>query len=115
MNSSVDVLSELMSVINDRREKMPDKSYTTRLFEGGVEKIGAKVTEEAAEVVEAAREEGDSGRQHFVYEAADLLFHLFVLMSQQQVELGEVTGELARRFGVSGLEEKASREKQDGS
>ena len=84
-------------------------SYTARLLRKGVEKIGAKVTEEAAELVEAASEAGDAGREHFVYEAGDLLYHTLVLLRWRGVELAEVETDLARRFGVSGLTEKASR------
>jgi phosphoribosyl-ATP pyrophosphohydrolase len=104
-----DVFSQLMAVIEDRKAKRPAGSYTTQLFEGGVERIGAKVLEEAREVVEAAAEPSDEGRSHLIYEAGDVLFHLFVLLSHRDVRLDEVEAELARRFGVSGLEEKAKR------
>jgi phosphoribosyl-ATP pyrophosphohydrolase len=86
-----------------------EKSYTAKLLAGGVTKIGPKVTEEAAELVEAAAEPGDEGRAHFVYEAGDLLYHTLVLLRWRGVDLAEVEQELARRFGVSGLDEKASR------
>lgn len=86
-------------------------SYTAKLLAGGVAKIGAKVTEEAAEVVEAASEPGDQGRQHTIAEAGDVLYHLLVLLAARDIELAEVERELARRFGMSGLEEKASRGK----
>jgi len=72
-----------------------------------------KVIEEAAEVVEAAGEAGDEGRQHLVCEAADLLYHLLVMLAHRDVRLEEVEAELARRFGISGLEEKASRGKNE--
>jgi phosphoribosyl-ATP pyrophosphohydrolase len=88
-------------------------SYTARLLAGGVDKIGPKVTEEAAEVVEAAAEAGDEGRAHFVYEVGDLLYHTLVLCRWRGVELAEVEAELARRFGVSGIAEKQSRVKKD--
>ena len=103
------VLGQLMAVIEDRKRNPSEKSYTTRLLAGGVDKIGAKVTEEAGEVVEAAREPGDAGRAHFIYETADVLYHLFVLMAHRDVRLDEVEAELARRFGISGLDEKAAR------
>lgn len=85
------------------------KSWTAKLLAGGVDKIGPKVTEEAGELVEAAHEPGDEGREHFVYEAADLLYHTMVLCRWRGVELAEIEQELARRFGTSGLAEKASR------
>lgn len=98
-----------MAIIEDRRANPPEKSYTTKLFNGGVPKIGEKIIEEAAEVVEAAGEPGEEGRKHLVYEAADLIYHLFVMLGYHEIPLSEVEAELARRFGVSGIDEKASR------
>lgn len=98
-----------MSVIEDRKANLPEKSYTTQLFRGGVEQIGAKIAEEAREVVEAAGEAGEEGRQHLIYEAGDLIYHLFVMLGHRDVRLDEVEAELARRFNISGLDEKASR------
>ena len=109
MSTPVSVLENLMQVIRDRQANPSEKSYTTKLLTGGVEKIGAKITEEAAEVVEAAGEPGEEGRQHFIYESADLLYHLFVMLAHRGTRLEEVEAELARRFNMSGLEEKASR------
>lgn len=86
-----------------------DQSYTAKLLAGGVAKIGGKLTEEAAETVEAAAEPGEDGRLHTVCEAADLVYHLMVLLAAREIEFSEVEAELARRFGMSGLEEKASR------
>jgi phosphoribosyl-ATP pyrophosphohydrolase len=74
-----------------------------------VPKIGEKILEEAREVVEAGAESGEEGRQHLIHEAADLIYHLFVLLGFREVRLDEVQDELARRFGISGLDEKASR------
>jgi len=88
-----------------------EKSYTAELLSGGVEKIGGKILEEAAELIDAAGETEDEGHQHMIHEAADLLYHTLVLLAARGVRLAEVEAELARRFGVSGLEEKASREK----
>ena len=103
------VLAQLMAIIEDRKANPPERSYTTKLFQGGVPKIGKKIMEEAAEVVEAAGEEGDEGRNHLVYEAGDLIYHLFVMLVHREIPLTEVESELARRFGVSGLDEKAAR------
>jgi len=108
---SPSVFAQLMAVIEDRKRTMPPKSYTTSLFEGGTTKIGGKITEEAREVVEAAGEPGDAGRAHLLYEAADLTYHLFVLLGHHGITLAELEHELGRRFGLSGLEEKASRQK----
>lgn len=107
------VLAELMAVIEDRHQKLPPKSYTTTLFQAGTSKIGGKVLEEAAEVVGASFEPGEDGRTHVVREAADVLYHLFVLMVHKQVSLAEVEAELAKRFGISGLDEKAARSRPD--
>jgi phosphoribosyl-ATP pyrophosphohydrolase len=98
-----------MAVIEDRKAHPSEKSYTTRLLQGGVEAIGKKIGEEAAEVVEAAGEPGDAGRAHAIREAADLIYHLLVLLGCRDIGLSEVESELARRFGVSGLDEKSAR------
>src|SRR5688572_14378183 len=97
------ILAQLMAVIEDRKANPPAKSYTTTLFAGGVAKIGEKVMEEAAEVVEAAGEVGEDGRQHLIREAGDLIYHLFVMLGHRDVKLAEVEAEVARRFGISGL------------
>ena len=117
MNQSTDALVQLMETIESRKKGPPQKSYTQSLLDGGVSKIGAKIVEEAHEVVEAADEhsanpDSDSAaRQHVVHECADLIYHLFVLMAHQDVSLNDVQNELARRFGISGIDEKASRKK----
>ena len=103
------LFARLMAVIEDRKANPPAKSYTTSLLAGGVPKIGAKISEEAAEVVAAAGEPGDAGRTHLIYESGDLLYHLFVLLAHRDIPLAEVETELARRFGVSGIDEKAGR------
>jgi phosphoribosyl-ATP pyrophosphohydrolase len=109
MSPTESIFAQLMAVIETRKATMPEKSYTTKLFAGGVPKIGEKIVEEAAEVVEAAAETGEEGRQHLIREAGDLLYHLFVMLGHRDVRLPEVEAELARRFGISGLDEKASR------
>ena len=109
MSDAASILAQLMATIDDRKANPSEKSYTTKLLTGGVPKIGAKITEEAREVVEAASEPGDAGRSHFVYECADLIYHLFVMMAHSGVRLDEVEAELGRRFGISGLAEKAAR------
>lgn len=109
MGANEPVLSRLMRVIEDRKANPPERSYTTSLFRGGVEKIGAKILEEAREVVEAAGESGAEGRRHLVAEATDVIYHLLVLLAYRDVGLVDVEAELARRFGISGLDEKAAR------
>jgi phosphoribosyl-ATP pyrophosphohydrolase len=105
------VFEQLMQVIRDRKANPPPRSYTTSLFQGGVDRIGCKVMEEAAEVVRAARKSDESGegRAQLVHEAADLVYHLFALLGFRDITLAEVESELARRFGTSGLDEKAAR------
>ena len=109
MDREDSTLVRLMRVIEDRKTNPPERSYTTGLLRGGVDKIGEKILEEAREVVEAAAETGSTGHDHLVHEAADLIYHLFVMMGYRDVTLDEVEAELARRFGISGLDEKASR------
>jgi len=104
-------IDELEQTILARQASPDERSYTAQLLAGGVEKIGGKVLEEAAEVVEAAGEPGDAGRQHTIREAGDLVYHLLVLLAARGVKFSEVEAELARRAGVSGLEEKANRKK----
>ena len=100
------VLRRLERVIASRRGDSPDRSYTSRLLTGGVALTGAKVTEEADEFVRAAADESD-GR--VVSEAADLVYHVLVLLACRGLSFDAVGGELARRFGTSGLAEKAGR------
>ena len=100
------ILDQLFEVIEARRRDRPAGSYVVQLLDGGVEAIEAKVREEAEEVVCAARDESDEAVAH---EAADLLFHLWVLLAARNVEPSAVYAELGRRFGIGGLEEKASR------
>jgi phosphoribosyl-ATP pyrophosphohydrolase len=104
-------IDELEKTIADRAANPSEKSYTASLLRGGVEAIGAKVVEEAAEVVEAAGEPGGAGDEHFVREVGDLIYHLLVLMRHKNCSLAELDAELGRRFGVSGLDEKESRKK----
>jgi phosphoribosyl-ATP pyrophosphohydrolase len=108
--SEPSILTSLMAVIAARKASPPaERSYVAALLRGGVEAIGAKVVEEAAEVVEAAAEPGDAGREHLVREAADLVFHTMVLLGYRDVPWADVEAELGRRFGVSGITEKESR------
>lgn len=108
-SASEPVLHHLMAVILDRKRQPGLRSYTASLLASGLPKIGAKVLEEAGEVVEAAAESGEQGRQHLVREAADLIYHLLVLLAYRDATLAEVESILASRFGISGLDEKESR------
>lgn len=104
------ILSQLVRVLEQRRRNPPARSYTAQLMEGGVDAIGAKIREEAEEAVEAAGQAGgDTGSGPLVHEAADLLYHLLVLLVYCGADWGDVERELGRRFGTSGLDEKEGR------
>ena len=110
------ILHRLYDVIAERRQNLPTDSYTTLLFLGGIEKIVAKFSEEFHELIEATtaispESDTQSKKEQIVNEAADLLYHFFVLIASCHVSLFDVEQELSRRFGVSGLTEKAMREK----
>lgn len=104
----MDSLTRLEQTIASRRGASPDESYVAKLHARGLGKIAQKLGEEAVETVIAAMG-GD--RKELVGEAADLLFHLLVLLGAKDVSLAEVLAELDRREGVSGIAEKASRSK----
>lgn len=101
-----DTLERLESVIAQRRGASADGSYVASLFAKGREKIAQKVGEEATETVIAAMS-GDPAK--LTAEAADLLFHLMVLLADGDVSIDAVLVELDRRDGVSGIAEKAAR------
>jgi phosphoribosyl-ATP pyrophosphohydrolase/phosphoribosyl-AMP cyclohydrolase len=102
------VVARVAAVIAKRRKERPDKSYVVSLLDQGFEKINEKIAEEARELAEALPE-GDAA--HTAHEAADLLFHVLVGLEAAGVPVESVFDELGRRFGVSGLDEKASRTK----
>ena len=88
-------MSELMAVIAARKaNRQSQTSYVARLMNGGVPAIGAKIIEEAAEVVEAGAEPGEAGRQHLVKEVADLVFHSLVLLGYHDLHWDDVEAEL---------------------
>lgn len=101
-----EVLEALEQVIAARKGGDASRSYTAKLLAGGAAAAGAKVTEEAEELVRAATDETDD---RVVAEAADLMYHMLVLLACREIPLEQVESELARRFGVSGLAEKAAR------
>ena len=102
----MDTLTRLEQVIAERKSASPDSSYVASLNAKGIEQIAQKLGEEATETVIAAL---SGGREDVVGEAADLIFHLLVLLQARRVTLDEVMAELDRREGTSGIEEKASR------
>lgn len=101
-----DMLSRLSATLLERKDADPQSSYVARLYHKGLDAILKKIAEEAAETIMAAKE-GD--REKIVYETADLWFHSLVLLAHQGISPDEILNELARREGVSGIVEKASR------
>lgn len=109
ISDRLDIFDRLMEQIHLRAQSMPEGSYTTKLIRGGPAKMGAKILEEVLETTLAAGEAGNEGRSHLVYEACDVIYHLWVLLGSQGIQVSELRNELARREGVSGLEEKSRR------
>jgi len=101
-----DILEQLTEVLEQRKTASADSSYVAGLYDKGLDAILKKIGEEATETVMAAK---DGDRQKIVYETADLWFHTLIMLSHQGLTADDVLQELARRFGLSGLEEKANR------
>lgn len=100
------VLDQLFTTIENRKGADPDTSYTAKLFSKGTEKIAQKVGEEATETVIEAIKQDVKG---LTSESADLLYHLLVLWADQGVDPKDVLTILAKRQGISGIDEKNSR------
>jgi phosphoribosyl-ATP pyrophosphohydrolase len=103
-----DVLQQLAATIHARRSETAASSYTKQLLEGGPERCAKKLGEEATETVIAAL---GADTQALTREAADLVYHLLVLLECRQVAWRDVLAELEARMGTSGLAEKAARTK----
>ena len=108
MSNNLQVLADLAETIAKRRGEGPDQSYTAKLLSQGVEKCAKKFGEEAVELALASMK---PDKAHITAEAADVLYHLVVLLAASDVPLSSVMEELERRKGVSGLAEKAARGK----
>jgi phosphoribosyl-ATP pyrophosphohydrolase len=106
---SADILSRLAETLEARKAADPQSSYVAKLYGKGLDAILKKVAEEAAETIMAAK---DGVREKVIYETADLWFHSLVLLAQQGIHPDEILAELARREGVSGIDEKSSRKEQ---
>jgi phosphoribosyl-AMP cyclohydrolase / phosphoribosyl-ATP pyrophosphohydrolase len=102
------VVARVADVIAKRRRERPEKSYVVSLLDGGLAKINGKITEESSELTEALLEKDAAEIAH---EAADLIFHTLVGLEATGVPIDAVFAELRRRFGVSGIDEKASRKR----
>ena len=108
-----DIFDQLTLLLQERREADPKKSYVAGLYAAGLDQILKKVGEESAETLIAAKSlDRPTGQQDLIYESADLLFHLMVLLVSVDIPPQEVLLELERRFCLSGLEEKAARTKK---
>ena len=103
-----DVLEKLAGVIESRKTQNADSSYVASLFDKGMDSILKKVGEEAAETIVAAKNDDDA---QLVHETADLWFHTLVMLAARGLGPEQVLSELERRFGVSGHDEKAGRDK----
>lgn len=102
----MDIMDALAEVLEQRKTQAPDTSYVAGLYHKGLDTILKKIGEEATETVIAGK---DGEADKIVYEVADLWFHTLILLSYQGLSHRQVLAELQRRFGLSGLEEKASR------
>jgi len=103
-----DILEAVYQVILDRKANPGEKSYVASLFAKGLDKILAKIGEEATETAVAGK---GGNPDEVVYEAADLFFHTLILLGYYDIPPEHVYNELRRRFGMSGIEEKESRNK----
>ncbi len=103
-----EVLDKLAQTLENRKNADPDSSYVASLYDKGLDEILKKIGEEATEVVIAAK---SGEKTAIIHETADLWFHTLVMLAQQDLSPDDILSELGRRFGLSGLEEKASRKK----
>jgi phosphoribosyl-ATP pyrophosphohydrolase/phosphoribosyl-AMP cyclohydrolase len=110
VNETMDVLAQLGRIVQERKNADPSSSYVASLYHKGLNKILEKVGEEAFETVLAAKDASETDTQDLIYETADLWFHAIVMLGQFNVPPQAVLDELSRRFDLSGLVEKASRE-----
>ena len=106
MSTPGEVLTQLCAILESRKSADPKSSYVAGLYAKGTDAVLKKIIEEAGETLLAAK---GTDRAALTYELADLWFHTLVLMAQHNLPLSSVTDELARRFGTSGLAEKAAR------
>ena len=105
-----DTLKELGQILEQRKQADADSSYVSSLYQKGLNKILEKVGEEATETILAAKDAETSGdNSALIYETADLWFHSLVMLAHLGESPDAVLQELRRRFGLSGLDEKAAR------
>lgn len=106
--SAYGVIDTLYHVIQDRKNDDPTKSYTAKLIQGKENSMLKKIVEEAGEFTFAIK---DNDTEEIIYEAADITYHVLVALASKNISPDRVKQELARRFGISGIEEKNSRTK----
>ncbi len=105
------IITRLATLLEERRQADPEQSYVARLHQQGLNRIVEKIREESAETIIAARDAATTGNpEELVKETADLWFHSMVLLQHLGTDPEAVLTELERRFGTSGLAEKASRD-----
>ena len=104
--STHDILHRLSETLASRRHADPETSYTAKLFAGGPDSILKKIGEESAELIMASK---DGKRLNIVRESADLVYHVLVLLAFYGLSIEDVSQEMRRREGISGIDEKAAR------
>ncbi len=101
-----DILDRLADLLEQRKSADPSTSYVAKLYAKGMDSILKKIGEEATETIIAAK---DNDKEQIVYETADLWFHTLIMLAKAGLKPQDVLDELARREGLSGIAEKASR------
>lgn len=116
MKTATDTLNQLQEILIERKlnNRQNTESYVHELYQGGIDKIAKKISEEATEVIMAAKDieyssNNKKTQQHLINEVSDLVFHSMVILTHYDCTIEQVTTEINRRMGVSGLTEKASR------
>ena len=102
-----DIIEKLEVILQNRKIEDPRNSYVSSLYSKGNQYICDKIIEEAGELVDAS----ENDKAQVVHEAADLLFHVLVLLASHDIKYATILGELSNRFGTSGIEEKKNRKK----
>ena len=105
MSNQDNIFERLSKILRSRKETSEDNSYTSQLYKEGIEKIIAKIKEESEELIKAST----SDKEAIIHEAADLIFHVMVLLAYKDIDPSDILKELERREGVSGIEEKSKR------
>jgi phosphoribosyl-ATP pyrophosphohydrolase len=102
------IFKQLEEILEQRKNADTNNSYVSSLYQKGTDEILKKIGEESAEVIMATK---DDDENKIIYEVADLWFHTMVLLGHKNIKMDKIEQELSRRFGLSGLEEKANRNK----